>query len=263
MRETEDAFAGEGEKSVDSRRGSQTLDRGLQVLETVAAAAQPISTPEIATSVGLHRTVVHRLAGTLAARGYLQTGSDGRHRLGGTFLAMRSNACDLSSVARPYLEEIVRRTEETVHLAMLSGSDVIFVDGIESPRALRVASRVGRRLPAHSTSVGKCLLAALDEDGLRRLYPTEELGQVTSHTITRRTELQATLSTVRRQGYASNEGEGEPGVGSVGALIRDRSGEPRAALGVGAPMVRLTPAATRLITELVVSTAKQMGDQLR
>ena len=240
---------------------SQTLDRGLQVLEAVARAGDPLTVAEAAASVGLDRTVAHRLITTLAARGYLQRDSGG-YRLGPTCLALASAVTDLRTVARPFLEALRTATGETVHLVVLSGRQVVFIDGIESPRALRVASRAGRLLPAHATSVGKALLAALPPDRFDALYGQAGLASVTARTITDRDALERQLAEIRERGYATNHGESEDGVGSVGVAVRNPAGEPRAALSVALPLDRWTETTEQHAVAALDAAATALGAHL-
>jgi DNA-binding IclR family transcriptional regulator len=241
---------------------SQTLDRGLQVLEAVARAGDPLTVAAAAGRVGLDRTVAHRLVATLAARGYLQRDSRGGYRLGPTCLALASAVTDLRTVARPFLEALSTATGETVHLVVLSGREVVFIDGIESPRALRVASRTGRLLPAHATSVGKALLAALPPDGLDALYGQTGLAAVTTRTITDRDLLERQLTAIRERGYAVNRGESEDGVGSVGMAVRNPAGEPRAALSVALPLERWTDMTEQHAVAALQSATAGLGTHL-
>jgi len=241
---------------------SQTLDRGLQVLEAVARAGDPLTVAEAAASVGLDRTVAHRLITTLAGRGYLQRDGSGGYRLGPTCLALASAVTDVRSAARPFLEALRSATGETVHLVVLSGRQVVFIDGIESVHALRVSSRTGRVLPAHATSVGKALLAALPPERVAELYGQADLVAVTPRTITDRDELERQLAAIRERGYAVNHGESENGVGSVGMAVRNPAGEPRAALSVALPLDRWSETTEQQAAAALRSAAANLGARL-
>ncbi|MER7685748.1 IclR family transcriptional regulator [Streptomyces sp. NPDC097610] len=241
---------------------AQTLDRGLQILEAVAHTGDSLTVAEAATAVGLDRTVVHRLVATLAARGYLQRASTGGYRLGPTCLALASVVTDLRATARPHLEALREATGETVHLVVLSGRDVVFVDSVESIHALRVASRTGRLLPAHATSVGKALLAALPPDRFQALYGHADLVAVTKRTISDPHALERDLAATRERGYATSRGESENGVGSVGVAVCNAAGEPRAALSVAMPLDRLTDAVEQQAVAALRSSAAELGAQL-
>ena len=225
-----------------SARTSQTLDRGLQVLDAVARASGPVTVAKAAAEVGIDRTVAHRLVATLAARGYLQRDSQGGYRLGPTCVALASATTDLRGLARPFLEGVQQATGETVHLVALSGRDVVFIDGIEGVHALRVTSRTGRVLPAHATSVGKAWLAALPPERVAQLYANTDLEPVTARTIRDASALSRELAAVRRRGYAKSRGESENGIGSVGLAVSKDGGEPRAAMSVAVPLERWSDA---------------------
>jgi len=229
-----------GVQTRSTQAGSQTLDRGLQVLEAVARSADPVSVAEAATEVGIDRRVAHRLIETLVARGYLHREGIRGYRLGPTCLSLASAISDLRSLAQPYLEQLAEQTGETAHLVVMSGRDVVFIAGIETQKALRVGNRTGRLLPAHSTSVGKAWLAALSTVRVDHLLGTGALLAVTDRTIIDPAEFRAELDMIRARGYAASHGESEDGVGSVAMAVRDGGGEPRLAMSVAMPLNRFT-----------------------
>jgi DNA-binding IclR family transcriptional regulator len=252
----------EAKASTVTASTSQTLDRGLQVLEAVARAGDPLTVAEAAASVGLDRTVAHRLIATLAVRGYLQRDSSGGYRLGPTCLALASAITDLRTMARPYLEGLRDATGETAHVVVLSGREVVFLDAVESAHALRAGARTGRLLPAHATSVGKALLAALPPEHFRALYEHAELFAITAKTITDRDEFERQLAAIRERGYATNQGESENGVGSIGMVVRNPAGEPRAALSIALPLERWSEAAEEHAASVLKSAAAALGAYL-
>jgi DNA-binding IclR family transcriptional regulator len=145
---------------------------------------------------------------------------------------------DIRAIARPTMEELCRSINETVNLLVLHGTRVLFVDGIEAERAVRVGPRTGVSLPAHVTSAGKAMLAHLSIEQVRELYPKSRLEPVTSRSLTSRRALESELELIRAQGYATNIGESEPDVCALSAAILDSSGRPRGALGVSIPASR-------------------------
>jgi len=242
--------------------GSQTLDRGLQLLELVARSAEPVSVAGAAAAVGLDRRITHRLVMTLVARGYLHREGNHGYRLGPTCLSLASAISDLRALAHPFLEDLAKRTEETAHLVVLSGREVVFIDGIESLKALRVGNRTGRLLPANATSVGKAWLAALTPERVDELYGTSPLVAVTDRTIVDLDALRAELDDVRRRGYATSRGESEDGVGSVGMAALDPHGEPRLAMSVAMPLSRFTEAADADAVAALRSVARVLSERL-
>ena len=143
--------------------------------------------------------------------------------------------------ARPVMEELAAELGETVHLGVLEGNQVRYVDAVESERALRVVARTGTLVPAHCTSLGKALLAQMTDEQVAELYPTsaEPFAARTERSITTQAKLLKEVSRARARGYAVNSGETEDDVGSVAVAFRDFAGRP-AAIAVAAPTSRLS-----------------------
>ena len=169
---------------------------------------------------------------------------------------------DIRTPARPFLETLSQETGETVHLIALQGREVLFLDCVESAKAVRVGNRTGLLLPAHCTSAGKALLAALPPERLRAFYPEERLPGLTRRSIRTRARLEREVSLVRRRGYATNFGETEEDIGSIGVLIQDRQRVPRAALSLAAPTSRLTAKTIATMAKAALRTAAAIGQAL-
>ncbi|MFC7648480.1 IclR family transcriptional regulator [Streptosporangium lutulentum] len=162
-------------------------------------------------------------------------------------------------VARPIMEDLVRELGETVHISVLRGSDIFFVESIETTKSLRVGSRTGMILPAHATASGKVLLAGLDSGEVRRLLPNAKLAPMTEVTLTSRRDLEAHLARIREVGYASNFGESEDEVWSVAVPVRDAGGNVRAALAISAPPSRLSEDAVAGIAAVLREGANRIS----
>jgi DNA-binding IclR family transcriptional regulator len=235
----------------------------LQILEILAAAKQDLTISEIAVAIDVHRTIAHRLMATLEQRDFVSRSSVKRYRLGtGIIRLAAAIGGELRTIARPLLTALSTETDETVHLVVLAGQEVLFIDGFESSKALRVTSRAGRSLPAHATSVGKAILATLPGDDLMALFPATRLQKTAPKTITSRADLLRQLELIRQQGYALSSEESEAGVGSIGVAIVDRHGATRAALSIAAPLSRLTTTVLPRLATAAKRTAKEIGDQL-
>jgi len=160
------------------------------------------------------------------------------------------------------MRTLSERLRESIHVGMLDGASVRFVAAVEGPAAVRVASRLGRTMPAHCTSTGKVMLAQLSQPELHQLLPDEELARITSRSIGSRTELEAELSATRERGSAVNREESEEGVASVAVPIPTRAPGLRLALNAAAPRSRLNSSRYPAVAAALVKAAKEIGDQL-
>lgn len=188
----------------------------------------------------MNASTVHRYVTTLVNLGYLERdASTRRYRLGlrAADLALAAvSGRDLGDAARPLLEVLSRETGKTVSLAVLDGSEIVYLVRVANPRGITLDLKIGSRLPAYCTAMGKVLLASLPEPELTRRVEGLDLIPLTSHTITDRARLRAELATVLVKGYATSNQELSYDLRTVAAAIRDQYGEVIAAmnLAVGA-----------------------------
>lgn len=239
--------------------------RALGILENVDGGVRGTGITELSRRLGLGKSTVHRLCATLEHHGYLvRDPGTGRYRLSLRVFQIGSHALDaldLPARAMPALEALGAATEETVHLAVLDGAEVIFIGKVESPRPLRLYSQVGRRCPAHCTAVGKVLLANAGS-AQRALVAARPLKRYTPKTITSAPALERELDEVRRRGYAVDEEEFEDGIRCIAAPVRDYRGRVVAALSVSVPAGRLPRARTASLAEQVLDTARLVSEAL-
>jgi DNA-binding IclR family transcriptional regulator len=211
-------------------------------------------------------STAHRLLAMLAYRGFVRQDPVSKAYLPGPALTDVAFAIfgriDIQGTVMPVMRTLSERLRETVHVGMLDGAAVRFVAAVEGPTAVRVASRLGRTMPAHCTSTGKAMLAQLPQAELHQLLPDENLERITDRSIGRRAELEAELSRVREQGYAVNREESEEGVTSVAVPIPTRAPGLRLALNAAAPQHRLSRSRYGLVATALIEAAKNIGDQL-
>ncbi|MFD0152826.1 IclR family transcriptional regulator [Streptomyces sp. NPDC055721] len=242
--------------------------RALDVLELFLDGDGTYSTPEIVRRLQLPRTTVHELVTTLAARSYLVPVPEqpGRYRLGVRPYQLGSRYAeqlDLAAEGGQVARAVAGTCDETVHVAVLEGTDVIYIAKVDSTHAVRMVSAAGRRLPAHCTSVGKMLLASLPERELAARIPDgAELVAMTPHSVTDPAALRAALAEVRRRGIALESRESNPDVSCVAAPVRDRSGRVVAALSISVPMIRWSEARRAELEELAVKGAAELSARL-
>jgi IclR family acetate operon transcriptional repressor len=210
----------------------QSVDYALQLL-LILKRDGVLRVSEAAAELGVARSTAHRLISMLRFRGFVEQARDRTYRAGSAFADLGggpSSATALLGIARPHLVRLTEKAGETSNLMIRVGSDIQFIDSIESRQALRVGSRVGVRLAARLTSGGKALLADLPFEEVALLHPglaADDLGT-----------LKRPLAAVRRQGFGTNIQESERGVVAVGMAVRGLTGSAIAAVTISAPTVR-------------------------
>ena len=207
---------------------AKILEKGLRLLEELAQSAQGMSAVELAESIGVHKTSVYRYLNTLLQAGYIQTNGDGSYHLGNKILELGSHMLrrmPLRETAHPFLVKLSAETQKTVHLCVLDGTDVVYIDKVESQRSLPILSRIGSRAPAYCTGVGKALLSALPTNYVVSLLKGTPLEKRTPTTITNPMELLEELKRTRERGYAIDDGEHEDGIKCFAVTIKSYGGE--------------------------------------
>jgi len=210
---------------------------------------------------------VQRLISSLAWRGYVEKNAEtSRYRLGHRSLSLGASserAFDYAVTARRELEVLARQHQLNGFVSVLRGGRAIYVLAIQADGPVAIKVSPGSEMPLHSTSAGKVLLAALPDSEARKLLGGRKLAAITPHTVTDPAALIASLPRVRRQGYATVNEENIPGVLSVGAPIRDRSGGVVAALSVAFPKYLdsgLTLASVEpLVTGAALNVSRMLG----
>src|ERR1700743_3002739 len=243
----------------------ESVDKALKLL--LLLGEQPeIRLTEATRYLGVAPSTAHRLLAMLAYRGFVRQDPISKAYLPGPSLTGVAFAIfsriDIQRSATPIMRSLSEQLRETIHVGMLDGPSVRFVAAIEAPAAVRVASRLGRAMPAHCTSTGKVMLAQLSRPELHQRLPHERLECITAHSIGSRTELEAELSGIRERGYAINREESEEGVASVAVPITTRAPGLRLALHARAPQNRRGGSRYAPVAASLVAAAKEIGDQL-
>lgn len=243
----------------------ESVDNALKLLLLLGERPE-IRLSEATRYLGVASSTAHRLLAMLSYRGFVRQDPASKAYLPGPALTSVAFAIfgriDVPRTAAPILRELSERLRETTHVGMLDGANVRFIAAVEGPAAVRVASRLGRSMPAHCTSTGKVLLAQLGETEVRQLLPSVELTRITPHSIGDRAALEAELARIRERGYALNREESEEGVASVAVAIPTRAPGLRLALNAAAPCNRLDESSYAAVVAALVDAAKGIGAQL-
>jgi IclR family transcriptional regulator, KDG regulon repressor len=241
----------------------QAVERAFAILDAVSG--RPAGVTTIAHRVGLPKSTVARLLGTLEDLDAVERLDGARWRLGSGVAALAGTASperSLVAVARPHLAQLVEEVGEDAGLALPDGYDAHYVDQVESDNPVQVRDWTGTRAPLHAVPSGLVLLAEWPEDALDA-YIARDLHTLTPRTLSSPVPLRRRLEEVRGQGFAWGIEEFAEGISSVAAPVRDGRGHPIAALHLHGPSYRFPPAeGGARIAELVVGAAAAVGREL-
>jgi len=239
--------------------------RTVELLEFFAGHRGLHSLAELQQRLGYPKSSLYMLLRTLTDLGWVETDSTGTlYGIGLRALLVGTSYIDGDHVvrgARDTLDWLAETTTETVHLARLDGTDVVYLTTRESQHYLRPMSRVGRRLPAHTTSLGKSLLAERTDEEVRALLPAT-LSGLTPNTLVDHAELARDLAATRERGYAVDREENVLGVCCFGAALRYRR-PARDAISCSVPVARLTGGREEQIVAALLGARDRLERMLR
>jgi IclR family acetate operon transcriptional repressor len=241
------------------------LVKTLDILDMLRNTPYGATLTEIAVALKLSKPTVYRIMYTLEARAFVQRGEGGRFRLTSKMngpSAPQQTLERLLSGAEPVMDRLVQAHEETANMGILDGNEIVVVHAVESPRAIRMSSKVGNRRNVHSSALGKVLIAWKDPKEVARLLRVTGMPALTPRTITSPEKLAMELALVRERGYAQDQEENEPGGRCVAVPIRAQSGIVVAALSMSGPLGRMTPSTIRAILKDLRPAAAKIEEAL-
>ncbi|MBP6019375.1 MAG: IclR family transcriptional regulator [Burkholderiaceae bacterium] len=241
----------------------KTLLKGLRVLEYLAQSREPDNTLATLTSrLDLSRSNIHRTLQTLIYTGYVERNDDGTYKCTKKILALGArhlDGTDIKKILSPYKYKLLKQFGETIHLSILDGSEVIYIDKMDGIHPLIAYSRIGGRAPAYAVATGKALLATHENSYVDLCIP--RLEPHTNRTHQTLESLKQELEQVRTQGFAINAGEWRSEIYGIAVSIRDGLGNVWG-FGLSGPVYRFTPEKTKEITEELIVISKKISSQL-
>ncbi|MBV1757357.1 MAG: IclR family transcriptional regulator [Dethiosulfatibacter sp.] len=244
----------------------QSVDRTINIIEVLSNHRDGLGLTELSQIIGLHKSTVHRLLLTLISHGYVSQNPQNQqyhmtikmYELGSRVI----DSMDLSKVSRPYLKALRDATNEVVHLVIPDGTDIVYIDKMESNNSIRMHSRIGARSPLYSTSAGKAMLAYLPESRIREIWDASDIIQRTPNTVVKYDQLLVVLEKVRENGYALDEEENEPGIRCIGAPIFNHKGDVIGAISISGPTMRVTPEVVETFKEHILKYTRLISQEL-
>lgn len=243
---------------------AKTLIKALRILASVAAHPEGLTLSDLSRICRLPKPTAHRVLGVLVEGGMLRLEADGGYRLGPECLVLGTaflENLDLRDRARDILTDLVERTGETCHLGVLDGMRVVYIEKVESPHPIRMASRVGRTNAAHSTGIGKALLAFSPEEQVDAIIASG-LEQRTPRTITDPSRFRNELAMVAKRGYAIDDVENEEAIRCIAAPVFDHQHAVVAAISIAGPEYRLSLGRLVEMADDVRAAARELSRRL-
>lgn len=233
-------------KKPSSPQQSQSLSRGLLLLERLAEAEHGVSVTDLAQRVGLAPSTTHRLLNTLEQQGFVRHDSTSgawyigvkAFSVGNAFLRHR----DVIGQSRPFMHRLMKQAGETVNLAVFEQYDAVFVAQVECHEMMRMIVRLGSRAPLHASGAGKALLATMSDAEVSTILHKRGLAKLTPNTLDTPRKLRTGLKEIKTRGYAVDDEEHAVGLRCVAATIRDEQGTTLAAISLSGPKARITDA---------------------
>ncbi|MDI9597167.1 MAG: IclR family transcriptional regulator [Candidatus Caldatribacteriota bacterium] len=244
----------------------KVLSKAFAVLDVLLEQKSPMSMSEISEKLNFYPSTVHRILDTLKYGGYVEQNPNNlKYQLGLKLLELgmaKINQIDLVKEARPFLKELAKKCDETVHLAILEDNNVIYLAKEESSQTIRMISYVGKRAPLHCTGLGKVLLAYLPLRERDRIINKIDLFQLTNNTITDIKRLEKELNMIEENGFALDCEENEKDVRCIAAPIKDYKGKVVAAVSISGPSYRINNENEKHLIDELISTCHKISVRL-
>ena len=238
----------------------QSVNNALNLLEEFKADRDELGVTELSKRLNLHKNNVFRLLATLEAKGYIeQNKATENYRLGVKSLELGQTfikQIGLVRQAKPVLKEIVEQCNETAYIGIIRQSALVYLDVEEAHQTVKVANRVGWRLPIHCTAIGKAQIAFISEEELEKLSILDNIERFTPNTIVNKVEFIKHLKEVAKRGYALDNEEYDLGVRCVGVPLRDYTGRVVGGISVSGPSFRMTD---EILREKIIPVVKDAG----
>lgn len=244
----------------------QSIERAINILNYIATHNNDVRLIDISKDLNLNKSTLHGIISTLEQFGYInQNQISSRYSLGNSLFHLGKvyeETLSIKKIVNPYLNELVNEYDETVHLAILSNSKVLYIDKVESNHALRMTSRVGMEDPLHATAVGKAMLANIPKHSLENILYNIELTQLTDFTQTDRNKLIEELNTIKQQGFSVDLEELERGLNCIAVPIMDYSNQAIASISIVIPSVRFQKDIFQNMKESLVAVCSKISKDL-
>jgi IclR family acetate operon transcriptional repressor len=243
----------------------RALESAFRVIEIMARSKEGVRVSELARTLQLPKATVFRILFTLEELGYARKDPFSRSYLresGAMWLSHDDGREILKRVARPYMEKLLARYEQTVNLAVLDRAQVLYIEILEGLRSIRMSANVNTYMEVHATGVGKSMLAFLHPMEAKQILAKRPLSRLTPNTITSVRAHLLAFKRVREQGYAIDNEEAEVGARCVATPIFNSEGRPIAAMSISGPVSHLAGGTIAQIARALMEASRKVSAQL-
>ena len=244
----------------------KSLLKALRILDSLGDCPSGLGITELSDALRAPKSTVHRLVATLEAAGYSVFDHPTSKYMLGTKLArlgeQLNHQSSLISFGVPALEQLTRDCGEASHLAIMEGSEIVYISREESKEPLRISFAMGHRAPAHCTALGKVFLASLSDTEIRMLYANTKLQRLTPRTETKLPQLLTEFAAVRREGIAYDDEEYMPGLRCIAAPIKDFSSRTIAAMSLSMFKHKMTSERRAFFKDALVRAATELSEKM-
>jgi IclR family KDG regulon transcriptional repressor len=241
----------------------QTLSRALDILETLALSSTGMGVTEVGQRLNLHKSTAHRLLNALVSRGYVEKiEGRGSYRLGLKVVeisSLRLNHIELKTEAAPFLRALATQNEVSVHLGLMSGNDVVYIDKVEPRASIRMYSQIGKRVPPYCTALGKAMHFDKNRKELLEISSLFEFEPFTSRTILGPEAFADEVLASAKRGWSVDDEEHEIGIRCIGAPIRDYRSIIIAALSATGDTAHCSAEKDKSLAQAVIKTSIEIS----
>jgi DNA-binding IclR family transcriptional regulator len=242
------------------------IEKVLCILELLGQSPAGLRLKDITAKTGINKSTVHRFLSHLEAQAYLFRDVQGSYMLGPKLVRLASGVnfqATLCNICRPTLEKLWKTTDETVNLAVLDGSHILYLDVLESLHTFRLVSQVGMRRELYCTSLGKAILANLDDERKKEeIYASIQFKPDTARTFTSVVRLKRDLAQTREQGFSLDDEEAVVGARCIGAAVFGADGKVLGAISVSGPVSRVSKERLPFFSSEICKAAREISLRL-
>lgn len=243
----------------------QSIDRAVAILDCFSEEKKELRLSEISERLGLNKSTVHGIISTLKYHGFIsQDEETQKYKLGIRFVEFGDlviNSMNIRNAAVPVIDAVCERIEETVHIAMLDGLDVVWIEKRECTKSIKTSTKIGARLPAYTTADGKIIICYQNKDKIKNYLP-KRISQYTNNTITNKGEFIKKLEEMKKNGYAIDNEEYVEGLKCVAAPIFDHNGKVRFSLSTTGPAFRMDEERIKELIVIIKEAANEISHRI-